>query len=58
MSQQELDNLKLDIFKLYGKSRGREIMSVYRRVLDLISHTESLHRTMRKLRDIGGQQTL
>jgi hypothetical protein len=58
MNQEELNQLKLDIYKLYGKNRGKKVMDVYRRVLNLISHTEKLHRTLRKLSKIGNEHPL
>ena len=58
MNDNELNELKMDIYKLYGKNRGKKIMSVLRRMLKLISHTEELHRVIRQLRSIGSKHLL
>ena len=58
MNNEQLNELKMDIYTLYGKSRGKKVMNVYRKVLDLIAHTEELHRVMRQLREIGSKHSL
>ncbi len=58
MNDNQLNELKMDIYKLYGKNRGKKIMSVFRRMLDLIAHTEELHRVIRQLREIGSKHHL
>lgn len=58
MKQNELNELKLDIYKLYGKHRGKKIMNIYRKVLDLIAYTEELKITLKEIRKIGSKHTL
>ena len=58
MNDEELNKLKLDICKLHGKSRGGKAENVYKRVLDLISHTNHLHRIIRELASIGSKHSL
>ena len=58
MTQNQLNELKLDIYKLYGKHRGKKVMNVYRKVLDLITYTEELKITLKKIRNIGGKHPL
>lgn len=58
MTSNELNELKLDIYKLYGKNRGKKVMDVYRRVLLLIEHTQELQSTIRTIREIGSRHSL
>ena len=58
MNKEELNKLKMDIFKLYGKNRGKKDMEVYRKVLDLIAYTEDLQYTIRSIREIGSKHSL
>lgn len=58
MTGNELNELKLDIYKLYGKNRGKKVMDVYRRVLVLIDHAQELQRTIRTIREIGSRHHL
>lgn len=58
MNDEELNKLKLDIHKLYGKNRGCEAEDVYKRTLDLIAHAHHLHRVLRKLSNIGSKHSL
>lgn len=58
MNKEELNLLKMDIYKLYGKNRGKKVMDVYRRVLALIDYTEELQYALRSIRDIGGKHPL
>jgi hypothetical protein len=58
MTSDELNELKLDIYKLYGKNRGKKVMDVYRRMLMLIEHAQQLQVTLRTIREIGSRHTL
>jgi len=58
MTSDELNELKLDIFKLYGKNRGKKVMDIYRRVLILIEHTQGLQNTLRTITEIGSRHPL
>ncbi len=58
MRQNQLNELKLDIYKLYGKHRGKKVMNVYRKVLDLIAYTEELKIALKEIRKIGGKHPL
>ena len=58
MKEDELNELKLDIYKLYGKHRGKKIMNIYRKVLDLIAFFFQLKRSLKEIRKIGGKHTL
>ena len=58
MNQQELEELKMDVIRLYGKNRGKKEMALYKRVLKLISYTEELKYTIKQIRHIGSKHSL
>lgn len=58
MTKKELETFKMDVIKLYGKSRGKKEMGLYRKALKLIAYTEELKYTIQQIRDIGSKHSL
>jgi hypothetical protein len=58
MNNETLNELKMDIYELYGKNRGKKVMKVYRRMLAVIAHAEELNRIVSELRRIGSKHSL
>ena len=58
MNQEELEKLKMDIIRLYGKNRGKKEIALYKSVLKLISYTEELKYTIKQIRNIGSKHYL
>lgn len=58
MTRKELDELRLESYKLYSKKSTKKELVYQDKVLKLISYTEDLKRIIRNIREIGGKHTL
>tara|TARA_B100001564_G_scaffold112178_1_gene93101 strand:+ start:98 stop:274 length:177 start_codon:yes stop_codon:yes gene_type:complete len=57
MKQKELEDLKMKVYGLYGKNRGRKENELYKEVIELIRYTEELKRLIRDLAEIGSKHS-
>lgn len=58
MKQNQLDNLKMKVYRLYAKNRGRKENELYKEVIELICYTEKLKRLIADVARIGSKHSL
>ena len=58
MNREELNKLKIEVYKLLAKNKGRKSEKTLKKILNLIEYTLELKYMIKNIREIGSKHSL
>ena len=58
MRNKEIDNLRMELYKLYSRKLGEEDAKVFKKMIRLCNYVQELKHTIKSIARIGGDHHL